>query len=58
MTCSPDVLERYCTLFERSPDAARQRDVRFRGLPVRAAILAPHTVCFEGEVDEGRMGDW
>ncbi len=56
--CSPDVLDRYCRLFESDPNAARRREVRYRGLRMRAAVLAPLTVCFEGEVDEGRMGDW
>ncbi|MBV8155779.1 MAG: hypothetical protein JOY98_15285 [Candidatus Eremiobacteraeota bacterium] len=56
--CSPDVLERYCRLFERGDDASRQRHVRFRGVPLVAAVLPPGTVVFEGEVDEDRMGDW
>lgn len=56
--CSPDVLERFCRLYERGGDAARRREVRFRGIPVYAAVLPPCTVVFEGEVDEDRMGDW
>lgn len=55
--CSPDVLDRYCRLFERAGDAVR-REVRFRGVPVYAAVLPAGTVVFEGEVDEDRMGDW
>ncbi|HKU81507.1 MAG TPA: hypothetical protein VJP76_04980 [Candidatus Tumulicola sp.] len=56
--CSPDVLDRYCRLFERIDDAARRREVRFRGIPLYAAVLRAGTIVFEGEVDEGRMGDW
>jgi hypothetical protein len=56
--CSPDVLERYCRLFESGVDAARQREVRFRGIPVVAAVLPSGTIAFEGEVDSDRMGDW
>ena len=56
--CSPDVLDRYCRLFERGADAARHREVRFRGVPLYAAVLPAGTIVFEGEVDEDRMGDW
>jgi hypothetical protein len=56
--CSPDVLERYCRLFESSADAARLREVRFRGIRVVAAVLPAGTIAFEGDVDEDRMGDW
>jgi len=56
--CSPEVLDRYCRLFERADDAARRREVRFRGIPLYAAVLPCGTVVLEGEVDEGRMGDW
>jgi hypothetical protein len=56
--CSPDVLERYCRLFERGNEAAHRREVRFRDVPVYAAVLPAGTVVFEGEVDEDRMGDW
>jgi hypothetical protein len=56
--CSPDVLERYCRLFERGDDASRRREVRFRDVPIYAAVLAAGTIVFEGEVDEDRMGDW
>jgi hypothetical protein len=52
------VLDRYCRLFERADDAARLREVRFRGIPLYAAVLPDGTIVFEGEVDEGRMGDW
>ena len=55
--CSPEVLDRYCILFERADDAAR-RELRFRGVPLFAAVLPPGTLVFEGEVDEDRMGDW
>lgn len=58
VACSPDVLRRFCVLYERSEDDAERRDVRFEGIPLVAAILPSGTVAFEGEVDEGRMGDW
>lgn len=56
--CSPDVLARYCRLFEAGDEAARRREVRFRGVPLYAAVLPEGTIAFEGEVDEDRMGDW
>jgi hypothetical protein len=56
--CSPDVLERYCALFERSVEDAHRRAVRYEGVPVAAAVLPIGTIAFEGEVDENRMGDW
>jgi hypothetical protein len=56
--CSPDVLERYCRLFERGDDVARHREVRFRGIPLYAAVLPAGTIAFEGDIDEDRMGDW
>jgi hypothetical protein len=55
--CSPDVLDRYCELYEQSGDAHR-RELRFQGVRLTAAIMAPGTVAFEGEVDQDRMGDW
>ena len=58
VTCSPDVLRRYCELFEDSAEDATERIVRFEGVPLAAAILPPGTVAFEGEVDPDRMGDW
>lgn len=56
--CAPDVLRRYCEVFERDADAAVHRTVSHRGVPLRAAVVAAGTVAFEGEVDEDRMGDW
>ncbi len=58
--CAPDVLARYCELFEGDADAAHRHSTRarFEGVPVVAAILRPGVVVFEGEVDEERMGDW
>jgi hypothetical protein len=56
--CSPDVLERFCRLFEANADVAREREVRFRGVPVVAAVLPAGTIAFEGDVEEDRMGDW
>lgn len=56
--CSPDVLERFCSLFERSVDVAHTHEVRYEGILLVAAIMPPGMVAFEGEVDEERMGDW
>jgi hypothetical protein len=56
--CAPDVLARFAALNGRSSDDAHQRALRYDGLPVVSAILAPGTIVFEGEVDEERMGDW
>ena len=56
--CAPDVLSRFAALTARSADDAMRRDLRFDGVPVVSAILAPGTIVFEGEVDEERMGDW
>lgn len=56
--CSPDVLDRFCRLFERNEDASCRREVRFRNVPLHAAVLPVGTIVFEGEVDEDRMGDW
>jgi hypothetical protein len=56
--CSPDVLDRYCRLFEHTDEAARRREVRYRGIPLYAAVLPSGVIAFEGEVDEDRMGDW
>ena len=56
--CAPDVLERCATLFARSANDAHVRNLRFDGIPLVGAIVAPGTVVFEGEVDEERMGDW
>ena len=56
--CSPEVLDRYCRLFERLDDAARHRHVSFRGIPMYAAVLPSGTIVLEGFVDEDRMGDW
>ena len=56
--CAPDVLQRAAVLFARSADAALARELRFEGIPLARAIVAPGTIVFEGEVDEERMGDW
>jgi hypothetical protein len=56
--CSPDVLERFAALFEGGDPAASARALRYGGVPLAAAVLAPGTAAFEGEVDEDRMGDW
>ena len=56
--CAPDVLSRFAALTGRSSDDALHREMRFDGVPVVSAILAPGTIVFEGEVDEDRMGDW
>ena len=58
--CSPDVLERFCTLFEGSANVAHLHSSRlsYDGVALTAAIIAPGTIALEGEVDEERMGDW
>jgi len=56
--CAPDVLGRLAALTARSADDAMSRDLRYEGITVASAILAPGTIVFEGEVDEERMGDW
>jgi hypothetical protein len=56
--CAPDVLVRVAALTARSGDDALRRELRWVGIPVVSAILAPGTIVFEGEVDEERMGDW
>ena len=56
--CAPDVLSRFAALTGRSPDDAWRRELRFAGVPVVSAILAPGTLVFEGEIEEERMGDW
>ncbi len=33
-------------------------DLRYEGVRIEAAVLAPGTLILEGEVDETRMGDW
>lgn len=56
--CAPDVLGRLAALIARSADDALARDLRYDGVPVVSAILAPGTIVFEGHVDPDRMGDW
>ena len=58
--CAPDVLARFCALYEGSADVAHLHSSRpaFRGVPLAASVLAAGTLAFEGEVDEERMGDW
>ncbi len=56
--CAPDVLVRYCALYDRSPDAALNRRLLFEGVALESAVVSPGTVIFEGSVDEERMGDW
>lgn len=58
VSCSPDVLQRFCELYERSAQDAHGRAIRFEGIPLCAAVLPPGTIAFEGEVDPDRMGDW
>ncbi len=60
IVCAPDVLVRYCSLFETEPELAHRPGARilFEGVPLYAGILAPGTIAIEGEVDETRMGDW
>ncbi len=56
--CAPDVLARVAALTARSADDALRRDLRYGGVAVASAVLAPGTIVFEGEVDDVRMGDW
>jgi hypothetical protein len=57
--CAPGVLTRYAFLFARSvEDAHGGHALRYGGIPLVSAILAPGTIIFEGEVDEEQMGDW
>lgn len=56
--CAPDVLGRYAVLYGRAADDAHRRDLRFEGIALVAAILAPGTIVVEGEVDDVKMGDW
>lgn len=56
--CAPDVLGRLAAVTARSADDALTRELRYAGVAVASAILAPGTIVFEGHVDEERMGDW
>jgi hypothetical protein len=56
--CAPDVLRRFAVLFARGADDADRRTLRYEGLQLGAAVLAPGTIVFEGEVDDVKMGDW
>jgi hypothetical protein len=57
--CAPDVLTRYALLFLRSiEDAHGGHALRYEGIPLESAIIAPGSITFEGHVDEERMGDW
>jgi hypothetical protein len=57
--CAPGVLARYALLFARSvEDAHAGHALRYDGIPLVSAVLAPGTIVFEGDVDEERMGDW
>ncbi len=58
-TCAPDVFARCCVLFATASATHRHStQLRFEGVPLGAAILAPGTLAMEGEVDETEMGDW
>jgi len=60
ISCSPDVLERFCLLFAGGAADAYLYSARprFRDVVPAAAVLPPGTIAFEGEVCEERMGDW
>jgi len=58
IACSPGVLTRYCSVYERTADAGHERAVRHEGIPIIAAVLPPGIVAFEGEVDDVIKGDW
>ena len=53
-----DVLGRLAAVTARSADDALTRELRYSGVAVASAILAPGTIVFEGHIDEERMGDW
>jgi hypothetical protein len=57
--CAPDVLMRFCELFDDSSEAALLRTGHqlFFGVPLVAAVMAPGTIAFEGEVEEEKMED-
>ncbi len=58
-TCAPDVLARACELGGAHGETHRHSlRAEVDGVPLVAAVLAPGTIVFEGEVDEERMGDW
>jgi len=56
--CAPDVLARVAALIARSAEDAMRRELRYNGVAVASAVLAPGSIVFEGSVDEERMGDW
>ncbi len=56
--CAPDVLRRFAVLFVGGADDADRRTLRYEGLQLAGAVLAPGTIVFEGEVDDVKMGDW
>jgi hypothetical protein len=56
--CAPDVLRRFAVLFVRGPDDAERRTLRYTGLQLAGAVLAPGTIVFEGEVDDVKIEDW
>jgi hypothetical protein len=58
--CAPDVMLRFGSLFRGAEDSVLERrgTVMYQGIPVFAAVLAPGTLAFEGQVDEEKMGDW
>ena len=56
--CSPDVLDRLYSLLGYEAQTALGREIVHESMPIVAAVLAPGTIVFEGEVDEDRMGDW
>jgi hypothetical protein len=60
LLCSPDVVTRFCVLYQPSERIALEYSARleYEGVPLVAGILAPGTIALEGEVDEERMGDW
>jgi hypothetical protein len=58
--CAPDVLAHFCELYEPKGALAHAHSLRLQylGVAIVAAVLAPGTIIFEGEVDDVRMGDW
>lgn len=56
--CSPDVLDRLASILGYDAQTSLGREIVHESMPIVAAVLAPGTIAFEGDVDEDRMGDW
>lgn len=58
--CAPDVFARIAELIEGRAAAAHEHStrLRFEGVPVLAAVIAPSTIVVEGHIDHLTLGDW